>query len=186
MEFSEFAQKLYTFIGNGESQGKYTRSLFDAILGDENAALLPKRSDETFKAYYNGQTKITSFAKQIVAYVEDGWCFCEYLQNLTYVETVAQSLCDEFSEILPNATASTIFEELGTLFAQIIKEAAASKRNTTASEPEGNYVDPEVLDDDSDQSHNSTGPTIIQNQVNIKNNTTNNFNIKDSTVTFNL
>lgn len=186
MNFPEFAHKLYPLIGNGENTSIFTKSLFEAILGDENFDYLPQISSNTYKAYYNGQTGITKISKKISSFVEDGGCFTDYLENLPSADTVAQSLADAFSDTLPETNAATIFTNLGMLFAQIIKEAAASKRNTTASDTENNCVEAEVLDEPNHSYANHTGTTIIQKQVNIENNTVNNFNIENSNVNFNL
>lgn len=186
MNFPEFAHKLYPLIGNGENTSKFTKTLFESILGDENIDYLPKTSPNTYKAYYNGQTSITKISQKISSFVEDGGCFTEYLENLPSADTVAQSLSDAFSDTLPKAGAATVFTDLGMLFAQIIKEAAASKRNTTAPDTENNCVEAEVLDEPNHSSANHTGTTIIQKQVNIENNTVNNFNIENSNITFNL
>lgn len=184
MDFPEFARKTRLILEPGSNTSQFTKTLFEWVLPDDKLSLIGGYSDNTFKAYYNGNSQITKIAKIVLPHIEDGIYFEDNLADIE--DTAANALCNDFREAIPDCNAFNIAEKLGQLFALIIKEAAASTRNTTATETANNCVEAEVLDEDSNQRHDSTGTTIIQNQVNIENNTTNTFNIENSTVTFNL
>ena len=134
MEFSEFAGRLHAIIGAGSSTAAFTKSIIETILSDEAPAITDEYGDDTYKAYFNGNTKITRLAKKVTAYIEP-FNFSAYIDE--FPDATHDSLVDSFSDALPNATSHDIGEQLAKLFESILKEAAMSKRKTPKkAEPE--------------------------------------------------
>lgn len=59
MEFMNFSQKIKPIIGGSYSTHVFTRTLFEAIITEDGVLQIEDVSENTFNAYYNGQTKIT-------------------------------------------------------------------------------------------------------------------------------
>lgn len=135
MKFNEFARRLHTIIGGASSTHAFAKTLFDAIVTEEGRSVLEEVSEESYKAYYNGNTSISRMAKKISPYVdsEEFVGFCNQFQD-----GVTERLCDSFRESCPNINAHNAGEELAALFEQIINEAAAAKRK---SAPKGAKAD---------------------------------------------
>lgn len=57
MNFKDFAHLLSPSIGAGSSTHAFTRSLFEAIVTEDGLDILNGYDKESFKAYYNGNTK---------------------------------------------------------------------------------------------------------------------------------
>ena len=131
MEFSDFMGRLHAIIGAGSSTSAFSKSIIEAILSDEAPAITEEYSDDTYKAYFNGQTKITRLAKKIIAYIEP-YNFSSYIDNFS--DAAHDSLVESFSDELPDATSYDIGELLAKLFESILKEAAAAKRKTPKKE----------------------------------------------------
>ena len=127
MEFSEFAGRLHAIIGAGSSTAAFTKSIIETILSDEAPAITDEYGDDTYKAYFNGNTKITRLAKKVTAYIEP-FNFSAYIDE--FPDATHDSLADSFSDVLPNATSHDIGEQLAGLFESTLKEAAMSKRKT--------------------------------------------------------
>jgi|GEM_PF-1340115 len=127
MEFSVFADRLRSQIGAGSSTATFTRSIFEAILTDEGQALTEEYSDETYKAYYNGNTRITKMAQKITAYIEP-FSFQNYIDQFS--DAAHEGLVKAFADVLPDANSFNIGEQLAGLFETIIREAAAVKRKS--------------------------------------------------------
>lgn len=64
MKFNEFAQLLHPIIGGASSTHAFAKTLFDAILTDDGRDILEEVKEETYKAYYNGNTGISRIAKK--------------------------------------------------------------------------------------------------------------------------
>lgn len=127
MEFSEFAGRLHAIIGAGSSTAAFTKSIIETILSDEAPAITDEYGDDTYKAYFNGNTKITRLAKKVTAYIEP-FNFSTYIDE--FPDATHDSLVDSFSDALPDATSHDIGEKLAGLFESIIREAAMSKRKS--------------------------------------------------------
>ena len=135
MEFSTFMQLLFPVIGFGSSTRAFTKSMFEEILTDDSGDILDGYSENTYKAYYNGTTKITRIAQKIGRFVEPEE-FVTYIQNLP--DANVQRLCDNFKNYLPGITQHNAGYLIAELFEKIIKDAASVKRKqkSTASDAE--------------------------------------------------
>lgn len=153
MEFSEFAGRLHAIIGAGSSTAAFTKSIIETILSDEAPAITDEYGDDTYKAYFNGNTKITRLAKKVTAYIEP-FNFSAYIDE--FPDATHDSLADSFSDALPDATSHDIGEQLARLFESILKEAAMSKRKTPKK------TEPEVVPSDDQQEiiDNLKGPLL--------------------------
>ena len=64
MEFKEFAHRLFKIIRAGNNTSAFTRTLFESILDEENIEMIEDIKSDTFKVYYNGNTKISKFSQK--------------------------------------------------------------------------------------------------------------------------
>ena len=130
MTFSEFINRLFPIIGAGSSTHKFTRSIFEAILEDEGLEILDEYSDETYKAYFNGNTGISRVAKKIYSYMEPE-NFVTYIDG--FPDATRDSLCEVFRDILPDCDSYDISQLLADLYADILREAASARRKSTST-----------------------------------------------------
>jgi len=187
MEFAVFVQLLFPIIGAGSSTHAFTKSIFESIITDEGAVALDERSPDTYKAYFNGNTKITKLAHSISAYIEPEE-FIGYIEQFS--DAATQSLCDSFCPYLPEITLHNAGERLAELFAAIIKEAASTKKKGSPKGAEDTEtIEAEVVDDKepSGAAKEDKKITVIQHQTNVVQNGENNFNLTNNgTMNFNL
>jgi len=127
MEFSEFVQLLHPIIGGSSSTHAFARTIFDAIVNEDGLTILNEYSESSFKAYYNGTTKITKIAKAISPYV-DQTEFASYFD--AFSDEAMLSVCGSFNPFIPSINVMNAGEELAALFAGIIKTAASAKRKS--------------------------------------------------------
>ena len=74
MEFKEFAQRLGGVIRGESSTATFTKSLFESILQQDRLDVLDEYQPSSYKAYYNGQSKITRIARKINGFTDpDGF-----------------------------------------------------------------------------------------------------------------
>ena len=125
MEFTEFAQKIKPIIGGSYSTHVFTRTLFESIITEEGLLQIEDISENTFKAYYNGKTKITNIAKRVLPHI-DPEPFISYLDNFT--EATTQKLCDAFQTHIEDISLYNASEKIAYLFEEILTTAAAQKR----------------------------------------------------------
>lgn len=128
MKFHEFAQLLHPIIGGASSTHAFVRTLFDAIIIDEGRDVLEEVSEDTYKAYYNGNTGISRIAKKLNPYLEAEE-FITFLDE--FQDSTRDTLCDKFHDYLQEANSYNIAELLADLFKDIITEAASTKRKCT-------------------------------------------------------
>lgn len=126
MEFKEFAGRLKTIIGGKDNTVKFTRTLFLTMMNEDGEELLKDTKDNTMKSYFNGQTKITRIASLILAHLNDGFEFAEFLNS--FGESTIQLIADAFSDIVPDINTSNAAEKLEELFLDILKSAAEKKK----------------------------------------------------------
>ena len=138
MLFKDFASKLNPLLAKGESTATFTRTLFETIIPEENYDLLDSRSEDTFKAYYNGQTQITKLAKEIAPDV-DAEEFVEYIDDQS--DKTRHELSKIFSDVLPGINAQNTGKMIANLFVQIIIEAAGKTRAVTQKSDLANEKD---------------------------------------------
>jgi hypothetical protein len=86
-----------------------------------------KKSKDAFKAYFNGNTTISTLAKSIIAYIEPEQ-FVEYING--FQDQVIENLCDSFRDVIPDIDNRNCSEKIAYLFQDIIKTAASTKRNS--------------------------------------------------------
>ena len=129
MVFKDFVQTLYSVSGAGSSTHAFTRTLFDVIVTEEGQDILSVYSDNTYKAYYNGNTQITQLAKKINVYIEPEE-FCTYVEGFS--DAVVQNLCDCFANHIAGINPHNAGEKLAALFVSIITKAALTKKKSTA------------------------------------------------------
>ena len=98
MNFKDFAHLLSPSIGAGSSTHAFTRSLFEAIVTEDGLDILNGYDKESFKAYYNGNTKISGLARKISPYVEP-FGFSEYIGS--FQDCAIQGLCEAFQQSIP-------------------------------------------------------------------------------------
>lgn len=60
MEFKIFAKKLKNVIGGKSNTKIFTKTIFEAMMNDSGPELLADTSLDTFKAYFNGNTSIST------------------------------------------------------------------------------------------------------------------------------
>ena len=135
MEFKDFVQTLYSVSGAGNSTYSFTHTIFDAIVTGDGQEILSDYSNNTYKAYFNGNTQITQLAKKINAYIEPEE-FCAYVEG--FPDAVVQNLCDCFANHIAGIDPHNAGEKLATLFVSIITKAASTKKKgTTKSAAQG-------------------------------------------------
>ncbi len=189
MEFPEFISLLYSVIGAANSTHAFTKSILEAIVTDEGQEVLDGYSEDSYKAYYNGHTKITRLAQKISVYIEPEE-FPGYFKQFS--DATVQSLCDIFQPYLPDINLHNVGEELAALFAEIIKEAAsAKKKGTPRGAGKAETIEAEVVDDSepsgTGEDKKDKKTTVIQHQTNVVQNGENNIIMTNNgTINFNL
>lgn len=128
MEFKKFAQLMHPVIGGASSTHAFVKTLFDAIITDDGLSVLEEITEETYKAYFNGNTGISRIARKISLFIEPEE-FIEYCNQFSDATMI--SLCDSFRPHLPEITPHNAGELLANLFQEIIKTAASVKRKRT-------------------------------------------------------
>lgn len=144
MTFSEFVNMLFPIIGAGSSTHAFTKSMFDAILDDSGQNILDEYSEETYKAYYNGNTGISRIAKKVCAYMEPE-NFVSYIDG--FPDATRDSLCEVYKESISGCDSYNISQALADLFAEIIRTAAAAKRGAATRAKKKTDVVPTISDD---------------------------------------
>lgn len=134
MEFSEFVSRLHSVVGSGNSTHSFTKSILDAVTIDceEVDDILDSYSEDTYKAYFNGNTKVTKIANKLSAYLEP-FEFTSYLEKFSDFTT--ESLCEVFADFLPKSTPHTVVSDISDLLVSIIRTAASGKRKPAAKPP---------------------------------------------------
>ena len=125
LEFSKFASLLHPIIGEGSSTHQFARTLFDAIITEENSDILESYSSNTFKAYFNGKTSIIKISQKILAFIEPEQ-FKSYLENFS--DATTENLCTAFNDALPDIDLHNASEKITALFVSIIMESASTKK----------------------------------------------------------
>ena len=128
MEFSKFAEILRPIIGGSYSTHLFTRTLFESIITKDYLLQIEDISDNTFKAYYNGKTKITNIAKRVLPHIEQE-LFISYLDD--FPDATTQRLCDAFQTHIKDINLYNASQRIANLFEEILTEAASQKRKST-------------------------------------------------------
>lgn len=125
MEFTEFAHKLNPIIGGSYNTPVFVKTLFESIITEEDLLHLEDISINTFKAYYNGQTKITKIAQRILPHIEPEE-FITYLDK--FPDATTQRLCDTFKSNIEDVNLNNASEKIAYFFEEILILAASQKR----------------------------------------------------------
>ena len=145
MLFNEFANKLFSVLGNGASTHVFTRTLFDAITTNSGKDILDGYTDSSYKGFYNGHTSISRISKKINTYVEP-MEFSTYIMD-EFSDAVRENLCAVFHEDIPGIEPSSAGDELAALFVEIITQAAgANKKSTHKGASKSKGIPPILLD----------------------------------------
>lgn len=145
MLFNEFANKLFSVLGNGASTHVFTRTLFDAITTNSGKDILDGYTDSSYKGFYNGHTSISRISKKINTYVEP-MEFSAYIMD-EFSDAVRENLCAVFHEDIPGIEPSSAGDELAALFVEIITQAAgANKKSTHKGASKSKGIPPIILD----------------------------------------
>lgn len=145
MDFKEFAHRMAENLGNGNNTAEFTKTLFEAIVREDVMEILDNTSQNTFKAYYNGQTGISKLSKKIVKNIEPE-SFVEFIDS--FQDAVIESLCISFSSVCPGINNWNASKVLSELFANIIKEAAGSVRKSPKSAFDDVVIPTPIISDD--------------------------------------
>ena len=128
MEFTEFAEILKPIIGGSYSTHVFTKTLFELIITEEGLLQIEDISENTFKAYYNGNTKITNIAKRVLPHIERKQ-FISYLDN--FQKATKQRLCDAFQTHIEDINLYNASKKIAYLFEEILTTTAVQKRKST-------------------------------------------------------
>ena len=164
MTFPEFAQRLKSVIGGGANNHAFTKTLLETIISEKGLKLIDERSDSSYKAYYNGHSKITQLAEEIVQHIEPA-LFERYLRSLLEDES-REFLCDRFSDVLTDANPYNIEEKIAELFVKILRQEAARNKNPfqrQISERESECTDKKITLMENDESDR---PVIFEQYLN--------------------
>ena len=135
MEFTDFANKLRSILGDGGNTIIFTKSLFEILMNDEGIEELNKKKDSTIKAYFNGGTSLKKFSSVVLAHLNDDDEFERYIHE--FGDTTLQLLVDEFSNEIPEIGVSNTGRKLYELFLEILKNAS-NKKSTQKSAQNSN------------------------------------------------
>lgn len=181
MEFCEFAQRMHKIIGGADNTAAFVKTLFENILLEKNYSVLEEVSVDTYKAYYNGNTRITRFAKKLNIYLEPE-CFISYCDY--FEDSSRENICRQFKDVIPDITQHNVSEKLAYFFQAIILEAAGRKRKSSTRQTKGNmeYFDGEAVDDETISGHADKDKkiTVIQHQTNVLQNGEKNMNLTNN------
>ena len=135
MEFTDFANKLRSILGEGGNTIIFTKNLFEILMNDEGIEELNKKKDSTIKAYFNGTTSLKKFASVVLAHLNDDDEFERYINE--FGDTTLQLLVDEFSSEIPEIGVSNAGRKLYELFLEILKNVS-NKKSTQKSAQNNN------------------------------------------------
>lgn len=135
MEFTDFANKLRSILGDGGNTIIFTKNLFEILMNDEGIEELNKKKDSTIKAYFNGKTSLKKFSSVVLAHLNDDDEFERYINE--FGDTTLQLLADEFSNEIPEIGVSNAGRKLYELFLEILKNAS-NKKSTQKSAQNSN------------------------------------------------
>lgn len=131
MEFKVFAKKLKNVIGGNSNTKIFTKTIFEAMMNESGPELLKGTSQETFKAYFNGNTSISKVAALILANLSEEDDFPSYLDG--FGDTTAQLLADEFKDDIPEINSVNASLKITDLFLEILREASGKEKSTPKS-----------------------------------------------------
>lgn len=141
MEFTEFAQTLKPIIGGSYSTHVFARTLFETILTKDGLLQIEDISENTFKAYYNGQTRVTKISQRVLPHI-DPEQFSSYLDE--FPEATTQRLCNTFQSDIDDIDLYNASDRIAYFFEGILTSAASQKRKSTPKSAEKEEVKPKT------------------------------------------
>ena len=130
MEFTEFVNFLKPIIGGAENTHSFVKTLFEVVVTKEGQPFLEDVKEPTYKAYFNGKTKITKMAQRISPYLEPEE-FVAYLEKFS--DATAQQIINTFSPFVGGLTTFNMPEKMAYFFCDIIRTAAATEKKKGAT-----------------------------------------------------
>lgn len=121
MSFTEFMRILKSIIGGSYSTHSFTRTVFETIIEEQHLSLAEDVSDNTYKAYYNGNTNVKEFAKRIFIHIEPEQ-LAAYLDQ--FPDEIMNTLTDAFAPYIGEITPHNAPEKIAYYFKGILAEAA--------------------------------------------------------------
>nr|DAZ40355.1 MAG TPA: hypothetical protein [Caudoviricetes sp.] len=161
--------RLFPIIGAGSSTHAFTKSMFEVMLEDGYSDALDGYSEDTYKAYFNGNTGISRIAKTICVHMEPE-NFVSYIDD-GFTDAIRDSLCVVFKDIIPDCDSFNISQKLSELFADILRKAASSKRKTASKKG----ALPKVELPDESPSEDNSSLRLSENDKNLLNDFHNDF-----------
>lgn len=143
MEFTDFANKLRSILGEGGNTIIFTKNLFEILMDDEGIEELNKKKDSTIKAYFNGTTSLKKFSSVVLAHLNDDDEFERYIHE--FGDTTLQLLVDEFSNEIPEIGVSNTGRKLYELFLEILKNTSNKKSTQKSAQNNNNTKLPNPL-----------------------------------------
>lgn len=125
LNFNEFAQKLYTRCGNGETQSNFLRELFFKISSEHDDSIF-KIDDDYLRKIFSGKRKLPQKSASYLLTHLDKSKFDTYLYDLL-AEDALLELCNDFEPIVGNSSTDDISTKIADLFTSILKEIVTKK-----------------------------------------------------------
>ncbi len=125
MNFNEFAQKLYTRCGNGETQSNFLRELFFKISSEHDDSIF-KIDDDYLRKIFSGKRKLPQKSASYLLTHLDKSKFDTYLYDLLAEDALIE-LCNDFEPIVGNSSTDYISTKIADLFTSILKEIVTKK-----------------------------------------------------------
>ena len=128
LNFNEFAQKLYTRCGNGETQPNFLRELFFKISSEHDDSIF-KIDDDYLRKIFSGKRKLPQKSASYLLTHLDKSKFDTYLYDLLAEDALIE-LCNDFEPIVGNSSTDDISTKIADLFTSILKEIVTKKRRS--------------------------------------------------------
>lgn len=125
LNFNEFAQKLYTRCGNGETQSNFLRELFFKISSKHDDSIF-KIDDDYLRKIFSGKRKLPQKSASYLLTHLDKSKFDTYIYDLLAEDALVE-LCNDFESIVGNSSAEDISTKIADLFKSILERIVAKK-----------------------------------------------------------
>lgn len=125
LNFNEFAQKLYTRCGNGETQPNFLRELFFKISSEHDDSIF-KADDDYLRKIFSGKRKLPQKSASYLLTHLDKSKFDTYIYDLLAEDALVE-LCNDFESIVGNSSAEDISTKIADLFKSILERIVAKK-----------------------------------------------------------
>lgn len=128
MNFSDFANILYSILADGKKTDEFTQELFLKIVdySSDEDNIVENSTLSTFKSYFNGTRSVSQIAKNINKHIETE-NFVKYINE--FPEGAISNLCDALIVYRPETNLYNTAEVCADIFKQILVDAANIKKN---------------------------------------------------------